>query len=220
MLAIIRAMETILKRQSGYEPPYDSQLEAELAHSLPKYIESAVKFFKQYKVETPRGTFKIALLVDSPKGKFGFECDAKDYYDYYRDMFRDALILGSSDINSTHRITWKDVYSRLENGLFAISKAEPDVFSKKGSKNLWTLSTSHSDLEVTDITDGALAIDYTQGLSMTIGRLSKKGETNRCRNHPSLLGMCGRQSLSDRRGFDRESPSGRSALRYAQDHDG
>ena len=85
-------METVIERQSGYEPPYDSPLEAQLAYFLPKYIEDAAKFFKQYEVETPRGTFRLDFLVDSPKGKFGFECDGKDFHDYYRDMFRDALI--------------------------------------------------------------------------------------------------------------------------------
>jgi len=169
-------METVIERQSGYEPPYDSPLEAHLAYFLPKYIEDGAKFFKQYEVETPRGTFKLDFLVDSPLGKFGFECDGKEFHDYYRDMFRDALILGSSDVVSIHRIAGTDVHSRLDDALFAISKVEPDAFSERGRKNLWTLSTSRSDLEVTDITDGAIASDHIRILSMTIGRLSKKSK--------------------------------------------
>jgi hypothetical protein len=141
-------MESAIERQSGYEPPYDSPLEEQLALFLPKYIEDESKFFKQYQVETPRGIFKLDFLVYSPKGKFGFECDGKDFHDYYRDLFRDALILGSSDIISIHRITGKDIHNRLEDAIFAISKVEPDAFSERGRKNLWTLSTSRSNLEV------------------------------------------------------------------------
>ena len=169
-------MESVIQRQSGYEPPYDSPLEEQFAYSLPKYIEEQAKFYKQYEVETVRGTFKLDFLVDSPKGKFGFECDGKDFHEFHRDMFRDALILGSSDIISVHRITGADIHNRLEDALFAISKIEPDAFSERGHKNLWALSTSRSDLEVTDITDGAIASDYTRLLSMTIGRLSKRSK--------------------------------------------
>jgi hypothetical protein len=169
-------MEAAIERLSGYEPPYDSPLEAQLAYFLPKYIEEDAKFFKQYQVETPRGTFKLDFLVDSPKGKFGFECDGKEFHEFHRDVFRDSLILGSSDIVSIHRITGADIHNRLNDALFAISKVESDAFSERGRKNLWTLSTSRSDLEVTDITDGAIALDHTRWLSMTIGRLSKKSK--------------------------------------------
>jgi len=169
-------MEAVIERLSGYESPYDSPLEAQLAYFLPKYIEEDAKFFKQYQVETPRGMFRLDFLVDSSKGKFGFECDGKDFHEFHRDMFRDALILGSSDIISIHRITGADIHNRLDDALFAISKVEPDAFSERGRKNLWTLSTSRSDLEVTDITDGAIVSDYTRLLSMTIGRLSKKNK--------------------------------------------
>ncbi|HEX7655339.1 MAG TPA: hypothetical protein VF607_17645, partial [Verrucomicrobiae bacterium] len=169
-------METTIERQSGYEPPYDSPLEAQLAYFLPKYIEDDARFYKQYQVETPRATYKLDFLVDSSKGKFGFECDGKDYHDFRRDMFRDALILGASDIVSIHRITGADVHNRLDDALFAISKVEPEAFSERGRKNLWTLSTSRSDLEVTDITDSAIAFDPTRFLNMTIGHLSKKSK--------------------------------------------
>jgi hypothetical protein len=170
-------METSIERQSGYEPPYDSPLEEQLALFLPKHIEDESRFFKQYQVETPRGTFKLDFLVDSPKGKFGFECDGKDFHDYCRDLFRDALILGSSDIISIHRITGKDIHNRLEDAIFAISKVEPDAFSERGRKNLWTLSTSRSNLEVVEATDdGVFASDNTRFLTMIIGRLSKKSK--------------------------------------------
>lgn len=169
-------MQTVLETQSGHEPPYDSPLEAQLAYFLPKYIEDAAKFFKQYQVVTLRGTFKLDFLVDSPKGKFGFECDGKDFHDFHRDLFRDALILGSSDVVSIHRITGADIHNRLDDALFAISKVEPDAFSERGRTNLWTLSTSRSNLDVVDITDGAIASDNTRLLSMTIGRLSKRSK--------------------------------------------
>ncbi len=170
-------MEAVIQRLSGYEPPYDSPLEEQLALFLPKHIEDEAKFFKQYQVETPRGTFKLDFLVDSPKGKFGFECDGKDFHEYRRDLFRDALILGSSDIVSVHRITGKDIHNRIEDAVFAISKVEPDAFSERGRKNLWTLSISRSDLDVIESTDdGVFASDDTRRTNMIIGRLSKRSK--------------------------------------------
>lgn len=170
------SMDTLPQLLSGFDPPYDSPLEAHFAQCLPKYIEDSARFYKQYEVVTARGTFRLDFAVHCMKGIFGFECDGKEFHEYYRDMLRDSLILGSSEIISIHRISGSDIHKRLEDVLYAISEIEPDVFSERGKKNLWTLSSARSNIEVTDVTDAASVINSQSGDSFMVRRLSKRSE--------------------------------------------
>jgi hypothetical protein len=160
----------------GFTGPYDSPIEEELARVLQKYIEDNAVVYKQVPVSTTHGTFRIDLLLESDSGLFAFEADGKEFHDYSRDMFRDAVILAHSEIKAVVRITGRDVNYSLEEALFVISQIHPAAFSARGLVNLKILAGRRIHLDSVYVgSDFAHAFPKEQGGPVPrVGHLSKE----------------------------------------------
>jgi len=143
-----------LDRVLNPEEPLESPIEYELERVLCKYIPEGARMIRQLRVPTYRGTFRVDMVVRHVNSIVGFEADGKEYHDWTRDIFRDAIILKKSNIKRIYRITGPDVYYRLETALFMIGKAVPGLFSERGMADLWCLSECRDDLHFETDTEG------------------------------------------------------------------
>jgi hypothetical protein len=65
------------------------------------------------------------------KKSIGIECDGREFHDPLADLFRDALILGSSGISAIYRFPGRVLSSRPEDALYLLSYWEPDFFNER-----------------------------------------------------------------------------------------
>ncbi len=143
-----------LGRVVNRDVPLESPIEYELERVLCKYTPEGTRVHRQYRVPTYRGTFRLDLVIQIGKSIIGFEADGKEYHDWSRDIFRDAIILEKTNIDAIYRITGPDVYYRLETALYIISEVNPSLFSDRGRENLWCLSECRDKLELQTDTEG------------------------------------------------------------------
>ncbi len=129
------------------EIPLESPIEYELERVLCKFIPDGARVQRQFKVPTYRGTFRLDLVVKIGDSLIGFEADGKEYHDWSRDIFRDAIILDKTKIEHIYRITGPDVYYRLETALLMLGRHDQKLFSQRGMDGLWALSECRDDLE-------------------------------------------------------------------------
>jgi len=120
-----------------YHPPYDSPIEDEFALQASKYFSENVDLSTQVEYKTICGKFRVDFLAISSCGiKTIIECDGKDYHDEHRDEWRDAMILGSNDVDEIYRIRGVDIVYHLEDVMFALSMWSPQLFDDRQKYNL------------------------------------------------------------------------------------
>jgi hypothetical protein len=117
-----------------------SPIEEILAWALPKYLDPSVEIVREHPVNYRGVEFRLDFLLRHPAGLYGLECDGREYHSYFRDVFRDACILGVTDIAAIYRITGKDISFHAETALHLMAADVPVLFSPRGRANLCTLS--------------------------------------------------------------------------------
>lgn len=133
-----------------YLPPYDSPLENDFAYQVVKYLDEVVDLQAQYHVKTICGLFVVDFVVTSSSGRrVGFECDGKEFHNTSRDEWRDAMILGSGELDAIYRLRGADIIFQLDNILFLLSRCEKELFSERGHRNLKSLV--HPDVQSFEI---------------------------------------------------------------------
>ena len=133
--------------------PCESPIEEELVRVLEKYVHEQAVVTNQVEVPTPHGPFRMDFMVEIDDLKIGLEADGRDFHSYERDMFRDSIVLGYSDVHAIYRLRGKDIVFLLEDALFTLSTVEPQLFSERGKINLGTLSSLSRDRGVVRILD-------------------------------------------------------------------
>ncbi len=125
-----------------YAPPYESPIEDAFAWAIAKHLNPACDLQKQVEVPTFTGGFRLDFLAVSlsPRHKIALECDGKEFHDYTRDMFRDAIIIGCTDVDSIYRFGGRDIWYHLDDALYTLSTREPELFSDRGRCNLKQLA--------------------------------------------------------------------------------
>ena len=122
------------------KPTTSSPIEEIVAWALPKYLDPSVEIIREYPV-TYRGTeFRLDFLLRHSSGLYGLECDGNKFHRGFRDSFRDACILGVSDVTAIYRMAGKDIHSHVETALHLIATDVPAVFTSRSRTNLATLS--------------------------------------------------------------------------------
>lgn len=78
---------------------YESPIEDIFAWHITKYLDPSVNFYAQYPVKTICGKFRLDFLVDFRGRRIAFECDGKNFHEPGRDLWRDAMILGTEQVD-------------------------------------------------------------------------------------------------------------------------
>ncbi|VVS92201.1 hypothetical protein [Desulfoluna spongiiphila] len=124
-----------------YKPPYDSPIEDTFARYAEKYLSQDVSMETQVEVTTICGNFRLDFVAIGPNGnRTAFECDGKEFHDESRDEWRDAMILGSCNIDEIYRISGKDITYRTEEVFYALSIWSPWLFDDRQKNNLIRLA--------------------------------------------------------------------------------
>jgi very-short-patch-repair endonuclease len=144
-----------------YYPPYDSPIEDIFAWNLSKYINSDIKVFTQFAVNTIGGKFILDFLLELPnKQKILVECDGKEFHDIHRDEWRDGMILGDNYATFIYRIRGSDLYYHINDVLFIISRIHPELISERGHKNLSMLASEEVKKLPISINREKYIVDY------------------------------------------------------------
>lgn len=130
------------KLGSCYSPPYDSPIEELFAYNIVKHLNISANLIKQYEVATICGVYRLDFIIEHENERIGFECDGREYHNWQRDKWRDAMILGTKAVDYIYRLRGTDLYRHVDDCLFLISQEHPYLFSERGLINLNTLASS------------------------------------------------------------------------------
>lgn len=117
-------------------------------------------FHKQWEIRTICGQFRIDFVLEAPGLKVGVECDGAEYHDFTRDEWRDAMILGTDEIDFMYRLRGRDIQRHIEDVLFLISRNHPALFSQRGLVNLASLASDGAQQYRPDIPPSLLVVRY------------------------------------------------------------
>ena len=126
-------------RATGFDPPYDSEIEEIFIWNVIKYLNGRIKIIPQYEIPTTHGCFKIDFAIILKDKIVGIECDGKDYHEITRDRWRDAIILNKSNVSDIFRLRGCDIKYSIEECLYIISWYYPEIFDQKGMDDLMKL---------------------------------------------------------------------------------
>lgn len=126
-----------------YNPPYDSPIEDCFAKFATKFVNQTMSMTTQVDISTRFGNYRLDFVITAPNGKkTAIECDGKDFHNESRDEWRDAMILGSSDIHEIYRIKGKEISYRIEDVFYALSVWSPWLFDDRQKYNLQRLASN------------------------------------------------------------------------------
>jgi hypothetical protein len=106
----------------------ESPLEELFIENLEKYISPNAEIIPQFEVETITGVFRLDFVLLINDRKIGIECDGLGFHDEWKDEWRDAIILGSKQIDTIYRFRGKDLHTFLSDCIFLIYCFDKDLF--------------------------------------------------------------------------------------------
>jgi len=142
------------------DTPTESPIEDELEHMICKCTPDGSRVTRQFRVPTYRGTFRIDFGVQMGNRIVGFEADGRKYHDWRRDIFRDAVILGDSNVEAIYRIEGPDIYYRLETALYILGRCRPNLFSARGVDIFEAMSECRGDDFYSEDTEDGIYASY------------------------------------------------------------
>jgi hypothetical protein len=167
---------------SFYDPPYDSPIEDAFAKSATKFLNREVILYTQVEIPTICGLFRLDFVaIDSDGKKTGFECDGKEFHDESRDEWRDAMILGSSDIDEIYRISGKEITYRIDDVFYSISIWSPWLFDDRQKYNLSRIASEELTKRNVQTEDTVFSVNYVDAES---GQLNQFRLEKRHKNIP------------------------------------
>jgi len=150
-----------------YDPPYDSPLEDAFARNFTKYAGDMDVYEPQKRINTICGPFILDFAAGADGQVVGIECDGKACHDSSRDEWRDAMLLGSGEVDTIYRLRGGDLYYRMDDCLFVMSRIDPGLFSERGIVNLERLAS-----------DSARAYNFSQGTSVVLLSYPREDQTD------------------------------------------
>lgn len=129
----------------AYDPPYDSPLEDLFAYTIVKYLDRSVAFAPQVEVNTICGRFRLDFVAATPAWTVAFECDGAEFHGTSaaasRDEWRDAMILGTGQVDAIYRLPGAGLHHHLQDVLYLIAAVDPVLFDTRGHINLHMLAS-------------------------------------------------------------------------------
>lgn len=142
---LAEVVERIFDVASGNESrplaTLDSPIETLLDYKLSKYVDDRARIFQQYPIRTQCGTRIIDFVIERDSVRIGIECDGRDFHVYERDLWRDAVILGTGEIDVIYRLSGSMITNHPDDCLFIIAYQSPLMFSDRGRLNLDRLAS-------------------------------------------------------------------------------
>jgi hypothetical protein len=108
----------------------DSPAEFSFAEQLCPFLKDQDALKTQVEVPTSRGTFRLDFLFQCPRfGPVGIEIDGAEFHCFWRDRYRDALILVIGGANVIYRISARDVYRYRYDASYWLYTFHPELFA-------------------------------------------------------------------------------------------
>ena len=109
----------------------ESPLEELFIEKLEKYLSPKTEIIPQFEIETIAGKFRLDFLLTIDNKKIAFECDGANFHDEWKDEWRDALILGTRQIDIIYRFRGKDLHTFLDDCIYLIYYYDKDLFNDR-----------------------------------------------------------------------------------------
>lgn len=114
-----------------FDPPYDSPIEDEFAYHVLKYISSKTEFKPQKKIVTFCKTYRVDFFFECAGQNVAVECDGGMYHDFYKDIIRDTLILGTGQVKTIFRLKGKNIIYNINDLLWLLSRYCSEIFTER-----------------------------------------------------------------------------------------
>jgi len=182
LVGVIERFDEVASKHE-LRPPLraDSPIEVLLDYHLAKYVDDAATIYSQYPVRTICGMRFLDFVLERANVRVGLECDGRDFHLYEKDLWRDAVILGTGEVDAIYRFSGSAITYRAADCLFAVAASDPVMLSERGRVNLQQLlSTAMRNtqgvngiyrLEYEDEERGRPVSDVIQRRSLDLPRL-------------------------------------------------
>lgn len=140
-----------------YDPPYERQLEDELAWYLVKYVRPVSLLEYRYRTEQGEGIEWLDFRLATAAGKrVGFQIGQTDGagLDAAR-IHNNQLTSASGEVDVIYHITATALLHCPHDALYVIGELDPDMFTSRGIKNLNVLASEEAKRAL-KISDGPL----------------------------------------------------------------
>ena len=128
------------KNEPIYRPPYESPIEDDFAYNAVRSLSQGGQTCTATANANILRYFPSRLFDRSGKRRVAVECDGKAFHRTARDLARDTLILGSYAVDTIFRLQGSNIYYRIGDCLFLLSRYAPELFTDRGLANLETLA--------------------------------------------------------------------------------
>jgi len=119
--------------EDSFKGACESPIEEIFARECPKYLDSGVSLECQVGVKTRHERFRIDFVLE---GVVAVECDGQDFHNFFRDEFRDAILLGEKHFLTIYHFRGRDLTYYPEDCIWLISLEYPGLFSERGCHQL------------------------------------------------------------------------------------
>jgi hypothetical protein len=116
-----------LSQGGGGELPVQSA--SVFIRKLKRYLLPEAIFGEGIEIPTLAGNFQVDNLVEVNGRRIAVEYKESDTYDAKTDEWRDALLLGSGNIDDVYRFVGPDMVEFQDDCIYFISRFEPDIFN-------------------------------------------------------------------------------------------
>lgn len=115
-----------------YNPPYESPIEQYLLTKLQGHLSHDVALSLQVPFATKCGAFRVDSVLTQDAKRVGIECDGKEFHDFNRDEWRDAILLGEGHVTSIVRFSGASIIGCPLGCLAAFGYWFPSMLSERG----------------------------------------------------------------------------------------
>jgi very-short-patch-repair endonuclease len=121
-------------RYGLYRPPYESPIEDDFAWHFQKYLCGDLRFHAQF----PSGPYRLDFAVSGARlpGTIAFECDGREFHDYFEDEERDREILERGKVLAIYRMRGTDIAYRINDLLSLIAWWDPALFPHRAHQTV------------------------------------------------------------------------------------
>ncbi len=149
--------------RSWPEEPFETPIEEMFASQLSKHLRGDASFRNQVSVQTICGEFRLDFLVTVESRSVAFECDGREFHDFSRDEWRDAMILGAEVVDCIYRLRGHDIQNHLDDYLAIVAQIDPELFCERGLANLRNLASDEARQLQLEPEDERMTVHYWDG---------------------------------------------------------
>lgn len=114
----------------------ESPIEEIFAREISSKVKPEVKATTQYELTACGISFRMDFVLEYEGRKIGIECDGKEFHNYAKDLWRDAIILGDEKLDAIYRFSGKEIIGKIDACIYIMYFNDREFFDAEKVKIL------------------------------------------------------------------------------------